>query len=89
MRGQLKPLSQNYLKPNNGESGEVLLYVLIYALIFKRSFIAQMLSALQASFHLLCPRSAVHSFTVHWVLQSLSKLQRQRLRVPWLHKRAL
>ena len=53
MRGQLEPRSQNYLRPNDRERGEVILNVLIYVLIFKRRFIAKKLSALPAVFSLI------------------------------------
>ena len=66
--------------------------VILYVLIFKRCFIAQMFSALFAScvffrlgFRLLCARLTVHSFAVNSGFGSLiSKPLRQQQRIHWL-----
>ena len=68
--GEPKRLSRNYLR-RNGWTRDFILYVLI----FKIRFIAEIFSALSRlfvllGFHLLCARLAVNSFAVYSVLGS-------------------
>ena len=70
MRGEAKRLSRSYLRQNGGKCK------VVYVLIFRRRFIAEMFSTLsrlfvRLGFRFRCARLAVQSFAIYSVLGSL------------------